>query len=64
MSWDPDRYLRFGDHRLRPGLELIGRIPDIEPRRIVDLARCGRVVEAHQGTVAGVVDDPTTVIIG
>lgn len=40
MSWDPDRYLRFADHRTRPGLELIARIPDTNPRTIVDLG-CG-----------------------
>lgn len=37
MAWDPDRYLRFADHRSRPGLELISRIPDNEPGVIVDL---------------------------
>lgn len=39
-SWDPAQYAKFGDHRLRPALDLIGRIPDIEARRIVDLG-CG-----------------------
>lgn len=37
MPWDPDRYLRFADHRTRPGLELAYRIPDIEAKSIVDL---------------------------
>ena len=40
VPWDPDRYLRFADHRSRPGIELLRRIPDIEARRIVDLG-CG-----------------------
>ena len=40
MRWDPDTYLRWADHRARPGLELIARIPDIEPADIVDLG-CG-----------------------
>ena len=40
MSWDPDQYLQFADHRSRPGLELIRRIPDIEPTYVVDLG-CG-----------------------
>lgn len=40
MPWNPDQYLRFADHRTRPGIELLSRIPDIEPRRIVDLG-CG-----------------------
>jgi trans-aconitate 2-methyltransferase len=39
-SWDPAQYAKFGDHRLRPALDLIGRIPDIRARRIVDLG-CG-----------------------
>jgi len=39
-SWDPAQYAKFGDHRLRPALDLIGRIPDIAARRIVDLG-CG-----------------------
>jgi trans-aconitate 2-methyltransferase len=40
MTWDPDRYEQFSDHRLRPGLDLIARIPPIEPVQIVDLG-CG-----------------------
>lgn len=40
MTWDPDRYLRFADHRSRPGLELISRIPDVEAATVVDLG-CG-----------------------
>ena len=40
MSWNPDLYLSFGDHRLRPALDLMARIPLAAPRRIVDLG-CG-----------------------
>jgi trans-aconitate 2-methyltransferase len=40
MSWNPDLYLAFGDHRLRPALDLLARIPLERPRRIVDLG-CG-----------------------
>lgn len=40
MPWDPDCYLRFADHRTRPGVELLARIPDMAARRIVDLG-CG-----------------------
>ena len=40
MAWDPDRYLHFADQRLRPGVDLLARIPDINPRQIVDLG-CG-----------------------
>ena len=40
MSWNPDLYLAFGDHRLRPALDLIARIPLAAPERVVDLG-CG-----------------------
>jgi trans-aconitate 2-methyltransferase len=40
MSWDPGEYLRFTDHRLRPGLELMARIPELDARRVIDLG-CG-----------------------
>lgn len=41
-TWDPAQYLRFADHRGRPGLELLARIRDPEGgvRRVVDLG-CG-----------------------
>jgi trans-aconitate 2-methyltransferase len=39
-SWDPTRYTRFSDHRLRPALELLDRVPLIAPRLIYDLG-CG-----------------------
>ena len=38
--WDPDQYLKFADHRLRPALELLGRVPLTDPRVIYDLG-CG-----------------------
>ena len=40
MAWDPTQYLRFANHRARPGLELIARIPDVGASEIVDLG-CG-----------------------
>ncbi|MFQ5938282.1 MAG: methyltransferase domain-containing protein [Acidiferrobacterales bacterium] len=40
MTWDPTQYLKFGQPRLRPGLELIARVPDIEPALVFDLG-CG-----------------------
>ncbi|MGH8925346.1 MAG: methyltransferase domain-containing protein [Acidimicrobiia bacterium] len=39
MTWDPSCYGAHADHRLRPGLELLARIP-IEPTMIYDLG-CG-----------------------
>lgn len=39
-SWDPNRYAIFSDHRLRPALELLERVPLSAPRLIYDLG-CG-----------------------
>lgn len=39
-KWDPQQYLKFSDHRLRPALELLDRIPLESPRLIYDLG-CG-----------------------
>lgn len=38
--WDPEQYLRFGDERLRPALDLLARVAHPGPRRVVDLG-CG-----------------------
>jgi trans-aconitate 2-methyltransferase len=38
--WDPSQYLRFSDHRLRPALELLDRVPLEAPRVVYDLG-CG-----------------------
>ncbi|MCB1739581.1 MAG: methyltransferase domain-containing protein [Gammaproteobacteria bacterium] len=38
--WDPSQYLKYDQHRLRPALDLLGRIPVPEPRSVVDLG-CG-----------------------
>ena len=38
--WNPGQYLRFSDHRLRPALELMDRIPIEAPGVIYDLG-CG-----------------------
>lgn len=40
MAWDPQQYLAFAGHRLRPALDLLARIPDKEQKSIVDLG-CG-----------------------
>ena len=39
-SWNPGQYLKFADHRLRPALDLMGRIPLEDPQVIYDLG-CG-----------------------
>lgn len=38
--WDPDRYTQFSDHRLRPAIELLDRVPLAAPKLIYDLG-CG-----------------------
>lgn len=40
MSWDPKRYARFSDERLRPALDLLARVELEKPVHIVDLG-CG-----------------------
>lgn len=39
--WSPGQYGRFGDHRLRPALELFQRVDHAAPREVVDMG-CGR----------------------
>jgi trans-aconitate 2-methyltransferase len=40
MSWDPAQYLKYANERLRPALDLMGRLPLEAPRTVVDLG-CG-----------------------
>jgi trans-aconitate 2-methyltransferase len=40
MSWHPERYLAFDDHRTRPAADLLARVALHAPARIVDLG-CG-----------------------
>lgn len=40
MSWNPEQYLKFADHRLRPALDLLARIPAEDPETVYDLG-CG-----------------------
>ncbi|MDQ1046174.1 trans-aconitate 2-methyltransferase [Streptomyces sp. V4I2] len=41
-TWDPAQYLRHADHRARPFVDLLARVPDLpgDPPRIADLG-CG-----------------------
>jgi trans-aconitate 2-methyltransferase len=39
-TWDPSQYLRFADHRLRPAIDLLARVPLDRPEAVVDLG-CG-----------------------
>ncbi len=40
MTWDPGQYLRFDDLRARPAIDLINRIPEVEPSEVWDVG-CG-----------------------
>ena len=37
MPWDPAQYLKFAGHRLRPAIDLLGRIDADKPAEVVDL---------------------------
>jgi trans-aconitate 2-methyltransferase len=37
VAWDPAQYLKFADHRLRPAIDLLGRIDAAAPREVYDL---------------------------
>ncbi len=40
MKWDPEAYLSFDRPRLQPALDLISKIPSINPKQIADIG-CG-----------------------
>lgn len=40
MPWNPQAYEAFADHRMRPAIDLLNRVPLEAPSRIVDLG-CG-----------------------
>ena len=53
-TWDPSQYLKFEDHRLRPSLDLLGRIPLLDPRVVYDLGcgageTCLKLALSHDG---------------
>ncbi len=39
-KWDPGQYLEFADHRLRPAVELLARVPSDAVETVIDLG-CG-----------------------
>ena len=40
MTWNPERYLAFADHRTRPAIDLLARVPLPEAEWVADLG-CG-----------------------
>jgi trans-aconitate 2-methyltransferase len=46
MVWDPQQYLKFSGHRLRPAVDLLMRIPEFAVRSVADLgAGAGNVTK-------------------
>jgi trans-aconitate 2-methyltransferase len=46
MAWNPQQYLKFSGHRLRPAVDLLMRIPDFEVGSVADLgAGAGNVTK-------------------
>src|SRR6476620_2621526 len=46
MVWNPQQYLKFSGHRLRPAVDLLMRIPDSPARSVADLgAGAGNVTK-------------------
>jgi trans-aconitate 2-methyltransferase len=60
MSWNPQQYLKFSGHRLRPAVDLLMRIPELTVRSVADLgAGAGNVTRLikerwQDATVVGV----------
>jgi trans-aconitate 2-methyltransferase len=50
MVWDPQQYLKFSGHRLRPAIDLLMRVPDFAVRSVADLgAGAGNVSKLLKG---------------
>jgi trans-aconitate 2-methyltransferase len=70
MVWNPQQYLKFSGHRLRPAVDLLMRIPDFAPRHIADLgAGAGNVTRLIKerwpdANVVGVEGSPEMVAAG
>src|SRR5664279_4170999 len=46
MVWNPQQYLKFSGHRLRPAVDLLMRIPDFDVGNVADLgAGAGNVTK-------------------
>src|SRR4030088_2913394 len=46
MVWNPQKYLKFSGHRLRPAVDLLMRIPDFAVESVADLgAGAGNVTK-------------------
>lgn len=65
MTWSPQQYLKFAAPRLRPAIDLLGRVGHDAPRTIYDLG-CGtgnvsRLIAARwpDAAVTGVDDSPS-----
>jgi trans-aconitate 2-methyltransferase len=62
VTWDPVQYAKFADHRLRPALDLLNRIPVESAEEVVDLG-CGsgdvtaRLAERWRGARVTGIDD-------
>jgi len=59
MVWNPQQYLKFSGHRLRPAVDLLMRIPDFEVRNVADLG-------AGAGNVTRLIKErwPGAIVVG
>jgi trans-aconitate 2-methyltransferase len=59
MVWNPQQYLKFSGHRLRPAVDLLMRIPDLPVRSVADLG-------AGAGNVTKLIKErwPEAIVVG